>query len=150
MAIIDSRLAFGEDALITVSADAPNPIDLGAYEAVGARDAIARGDPVWWVNQVTEKAVGNGRLRLQLFAKENPEQATGKLLMHSQYFYPVDLVVGAYWNAVVPVTSLSIGNVLVVNFRVSSPYFTSLRMSSYLTASPPVSGSEGIYFDWRS
>ena len=150
MAIMDGNLIFGEEASITTGGLVGDVIDLNSFEASGARDAIARGEPIWWVNFITEAGAGgtSAYFDLKTHSAEGIDESTGASYTRSPVFDLADLEVGVYWNICLPVTSLEVGR--YVGAVVSAEgTFTALGVTSYLTLSPPPFGWSAIK-DWRA
>ena len=129
MSIIDSRLLFAEDLLVPLGSDnVGDIIDLEDFGAV--RDAIMNGEPVWWVNKLTDAAVGLGGLRLALKSNSGPDNLhEGLTIVRSGTFLNAELVAGAYWNTIVPISSFTLKRYIGVStFSINDPV-TGLRLS---------------------
>ena len=149
MSIIDSRLLFAEDLLVPLgSHNVGDVIDLEDFGAV--RDAITNGEPVWWVNKLTDAAVGLGGLRLALKSNSAHDNVhEGQTIVRSATFLNSELVDGTYWNTVMPISSFTLGRFIGVStFSISDPV-TGLRLTSYLTHSPPPHIYHPPIADWR-
>ena len=150
MAIMDGNLIFGEDQSVTTGGLLDDVIDLDAFEASGARDAIARGEPIWWVNFITEAGAGgtSAYFDLKTHTADGITETVGTTYVRSPTFVLADLTEGVYWNINLPVTSLDVNRYIgaVVN---AEGTFTALKVTSYLTLSPPPFGWTAVK-DWRA
>ena len=147
MAIIDSRLMFGENVDVS---SGPNIlgdfIDFGAYEASGARDAIARGEPVWWVCLVGDRGTGGTSLRFRLQTRPSLN-GNDETLVIGRKFAASELFSGLHFVSSLPVTSISPPRFLKCRTNQEGT-FTGLRVTSYLTATPPIFSNDN-FIDWR-
>ena len=149
MAIIDSNLIFGKDVDITTGGLIADAIDLASFEASGARDAIARGDPVWWVNHVTLNAAGGTSMSFDLKHHHSAgmSESVGEILVQSPVVQRDDLHEDFYWVTTIPVLSPTIGRYIGAVAHAFGT-FTALKVTSYLTTALPPFRLNSIK-DWR-
>ena len=145
MAITDRNLIFGEDVSVTAGGLFGDVIDLQAYNEEAA--ALIRGEPFWWVTTVTQVPTGGHSLHFDLFTDSDEQVANGDVLIRSRDFPRAELTDGFYYSVAFPITSIEVKRYLgMVNVPFSN--FTGLKMSSYLTTSPPAPGW-GAVGEWR-
>ena len=147
MAIIDSKIVFGENVeLAAADLELPEVIDLAAYEVSGARDAIARGEPVWWVTLVNDRGTGGTGVRFDLQYVEETGGAVGTLV-RGRTFAASEMFSGMHYVSSLPVTNIVTPHALQVAAYPNGT-FSGTRLTSYLTASPPVFSNDN-HIDWR-
>ena len=146
MAIIDSKIVFGENVeLAAANLVIGDAIDLSAYEVSGARDAIARGEPVWWVNLVNDRGTGGTSMRFELqWVAVGGGAGT---LVRGRTFAASEMFSGLHYVSSLPVTNLATPHALRV-VAYPSGTFSGTRLTSYLTASPPIFSNDN-HIDWR-
>ena len=150
MALIDGNLVFGQDVSMKVGGPIGDAIDLAAYHASAARDAISSGYPLWWVNLITETAAGGSNVTFKLVTHGH-EEISGvgnQKLVISPTFPMAELTEGMYWNVQVPVTSIGMRRYLGMTITVTGGILTALSLTSYLTTSPPAHGWKALG-GWR-
>ena len=157
MAIIDSGLIFYEDLKVTDEDDVTiigDVIDLYSFKASGARGAIENGEPIYWVNFVTPgssvgQLLSTSKFDIQLHSGPT-ESAVGtqNSYARTRRFVGPDDIPYAFWSCSLPVTNRLPDRYLGVAFDLIASPFTSIRLTSYLTVSPPPFG-HGVIKDWR-
>ena len=149
MAIIDSKLTFGENVEVTTDLELPEVIDLAAYEASGARDAIARGEPVWWVNMISDRGTGGTNIAFRL---RNSSTLNGSkdTVIYGRIIPADDMFTGLHFVSCIPVTNIFTPRFLhsAVDVVGPSPAFSGMKVTAYLTASPPIFSNDN-HIDWR-
>ena len=149
MSLIDANLIFGKDVPVTTGGLVADVIDLYAFEASGARDAIMRGDPVWWVNHITNNAAGgtSASFDLKHYHGTGIDEDNGEILVQTPTIPHADLHEDFYWCTTIPVSTLKIGRYLGAVVHAFGT-FTSLSVTSYLTTGLPPFRMNSIK-DWR-
>ena len=147
MAIIDSRLVFGENIDVGSGSTKtlPDRIDFTAYDVSGARDAIARGEPVWWVCLVGDRGTGGTSLRFRL--RTSTLGGTEETLVIGRKFAASELFSGLHFVSSLPVTSISPPHFLFCRADMEGT-FSGLKVTAYLTATPPIFSNDN-FIDWR-
>ena len=146
MAIIDSKLLFGENVDVAGPSQVGDVIDLFAYGASGARDAIARGEPVWWVTLINDRGTGGTDLRFNLQNKQQLSDS-GETFVWGREFAASELFTGLHFVTSLPVTNIVTPRYLRVT-RYTTGTFSGTLVTSYLTASPPIFSNDN-HVDWR-
>ena len=134
MAIIDRRLVFGEKVELTGGFEVQigDFIDLASYDTAVARDAIARGEPVWWVNMINDRGTGGTNVTLELQTYTAVTGGTEQILVSSRTYDAADMFTGLHYITSMPVTSFYPHRFLRAVAYVAGT-FSSTLVTSYLT-----------------
>ena len=145
MSIIDGKLVFAENAVATNASGGiriGDVIDLASFRTDGALQALSFGEPLWWVNRVDTVDTGGTDFLFCLKTSDVANITTdgdGRILIDSQTFFTSSLKAGDFWVSTVPATSIQLNRYLAVLIKTSHSY-SALRVSSYLTVTPPPFG----------
>ena len=157
MAILDDKLKFASDTSAAgnnnTSALVGDVLDLDSYEGDEAKNAIARGAPLYLTIAVRAAAAGeNSKVQFELKTHSAAaiSGSVGKDFLITPEFVQADLAAGAYYVCTVPYSDMvKMGRYLGVVRSTTGANMTGIKVDLRLEIDPPQHGWVAVE-NWRN
>ena len=146
MSILDGKLFFADDLAVNPSGGVIG--DIIDTQTSTLREEFYHGEPVWWVNLITKEAENAHRTSFNMYGGETEDASAWTTRIIKSKGYQTDLVPGAYWNIVMPLSNLAYPRYIGAYIDAEIGDISGMRVTSYLTITPPSFGWEKTK-DWR-
>ena len=140
MSILDGKLFFADDVLAPATGGVIG--DVIDTQTSSLREEFYHGEPVWWVNLVTSEASNGFDIAFSMKAHSTEDVDAGEVIIESKNYIRSLLVPGTYWNIIMPLSNAPTPRYIGAALDVGSFDITGMRVTSYLTITPPSFGWE--------